>query len=239
MKAIIDGSFLAYQLYHADNSISCYRFEGVISRVISQICRVSGVKFVQRQDVFVVFDSASGDNWRSDILPCYKHGRGNEKGHSGATTLIEESIDHLRAARWSVRLPPPRHEGDDVIAGLVRKFPDSIIASGDHDLLQLTAICRGVLMLAGKYRGQLVDSEMTRAIYGIGAATLLPLYKAIVGDRSDSIPGVPGYGPKRASEILARPNLNLASLKDIFGGEEMAIIERNIAIIDLLSKKCA
>lgn len=88
----------------------------------------------------------------------------------------------------------PRLEADDVIASYARflatKDEDVVVVSNDGDFAQL---------LHGELTGRI-------SVWDPGKKAFMPkpehdpvVFKALVGDKSDNIPGVPGYGPKKAA----------------------------------------
>lgn len=101
----------------------------------------------------------------------------------------------------------PGFEADDLIATFVDRFAGAdmriVIVTGDMDTLQLVA-GDGVLVKTPK-KGvgdfSLFDEEAVETKYGISPGQVVD-YKALVGDPSDNVKGVPGIGPKTASEIL-------------------------------------
>ncbi len=92
-------------------------------------------------------------------------------------------------------------EVDDWIAGYARQWPDElVIASQDSDLFQLITPQTSVLRYRGK-RSVLCDPPYIRQRYGIEPSQYAD-FKALVGDPSDHIPGVPKIGPKTAASLL-------------------------------------
>lgn len=101
-------------------------------------------------------------------------------------------------------------EGDDFIATLAKKFeknPDLkiVILTGDLDTLQL--VDRDHIVVR-TFRKGISDTftynqAAVRERYGLQPDQLAD-YKALVGDPSDNIPGVPGVGPKTASQALMK-----------------------------------
>ncbi len=93
-------------------------------------------------------------------------------------------------------------EADDIIGTLAERFKkeDVIIVSPDKDVLQLVG---GKIKVYDPYRDILYDEEKVFERYGIPVNRLLD-YFALVGDRTDNIPGVPGIGKKRAKSIITR-----------------------------------
>jgi DNA polymerase-1 len=88
-----------------------------------------------------------------------------------------------------------------------------VIVTGDKDLLQLVG--PGVkVFLAGRRLsdGTVYDEEAVRARYGGLSPAQLRDYKALVGDKSDNIPGVNGVGEKTATELLRK----YGSLEEVY-----------------------
>ncbi len=98
-------------------------------------------------------------------------------------------------------------EADDVIGTLSRQAAEqdleAYIVTGDSDMLQL--VDEHVLVVLpgtqrfGDYR--IFDREAVKERYGFGPERVID-YKALVGDKSDNIPGVPGIGDKTAKQLI-------------------------------------
>ena len=123
----------------------------------------------------------------------------------------------------------PGFEADDVIGTLAARFgsaPDltTVILSGDLDTLQLVAGGRVVARIfrTGLANTDLYDETAVVARYGL-PPSVLPDYKALVGDSSDNIPGVPGIGPKTAQTLLCE----FHTLEDLY--ENIGLVPRKIA----------
>ena len=98
------------------------------------------------------------------------------------------------------------YEADDLIGTLaemgVREGYEVIIITGDSDQLQLVG--KGVMVrMTRKGVTDMADYDAAAVVerYGIGPKCVAD-YKALVGDSSDNIPGVPGIGAKTASKLL-------------------------------------
>lgn len=102
----------------------------------------------------------------------------------------------------------PGYEADDIIASLAlqgeAKGWETYILSGDLDCAQ---IVRGKIKLLVPRVGlsdlQEIDEEAVKKRWGVPPEKI-PDLKALAGDASDNIPGVPGIGPKRASQLLSQ-----------------------------------
>ncbi len=101
-------------------------------------------------------------------------------------------------------------EADDVI-GTVGKICSSrdwecVIVTGDRDSLQLidrNVHVKLVISKGGQTNATLYTEELFREEYGFEPKKLIDL-KALMGDSSDNIPGVPGVGPKTAGDLLKK-----------------------------------
>jgi len=99
-------------------------------------------------------------------------------------------------------------EADDILGTLSKQADeqgiDAVIVTGDNDMLQ--AVLPRVKALAPRRAFTdtvLYDEEVVEQKYGIKPEQL-PDLKALVGDVSDNIPGLPGVGPKTATKLLQR-----------------------------------
>lgn len=97
-------------------------------------------------------------------------------------------------------------EADDVVGTISRLAEengyDTTIVTGDLDSLQLVDHCVSVLTLKqGVTDTVTYDPEAVKERYGFGPE-FVPDFKALKGDTSDNIPGVPGIGDKGAAELI-------------------------------------
>jgi DNA polymerase I len=106
------------------------------------------------------------------------------------------------------------YEADDIIATLAEKFRGAnvggdplqvVILTGDRDTLQLVEGEKVVvkMFIKGVSDTMVYDEVAVEAKYGLKPNQMID-YKALVGDASDNIKGVPGIGPKTATEMLQR-----------------------------------
>ena len=101
-------------------------------------------------------------------------------------------------------------EADDVIGTVGRicgrQGWDCVIVTGDRDSLQLIdehVNVKLVISRMGNTTATLYDTDKFREEYGFEPAKMVDL-KSLMGDSSDNIPGVPGVGPKTATELLLK-----------------------------------
>ena len=109
-------------------------------------------------------------------------------------------------------------EADDVIGTVSRICSqagwDCVIVTGDRDDLQLIdkhVAIKYVSTKGGKTNTVLYDTAQFELEYGFPPARLID-FKALMGDSSDNIPGVPGVGQKTATDLL----LQFGSLEEIY-----------------------
>lgn len=133
-----------------------------------------------------VWDAAGAKATRQRILPEYKSKRlPPPENIWPIISLIRQALEHTSALQIQV----PRFEADDVIATLCRRFPQEpkFIVSNDADLRQL-------LMIPNT---KIEAKEPTFAV----APKHIRLFKTVVGDPSDNIGGVPGFGKKTWTDV--------------------------------------
>ena len=96
-------------------------------------------------------------------------------------------------------------EADDVIASLATAIAPTaagvLVCSSDKDLLSLLTI-PGVSIYHPWDGGKVLGTRSVKDKFQVEAGQILD-YLALVGDKSDSVPGVDGIGPKKAVELLA------------------------------------
>jgi DNA polymerase I len=186
------------------------------------------VKIIRRigpTHVLVVFDPEETPS-RTESYPEYKS---NRKDYS----LVPErenpftQLAGIKKALETVRIKyceQPGFEADDLIASYASP-PDyqAVIVSSDTDFFQLVNETTGVYHYHGKNSTWYNAAELTKK-YGFPPSRYLE-YKALVGDKSDTIQGVRGIGPKTALKVMK----NERALTP----EEQAIFERNLELIRL------
>ncbi len=158
-------------------------------------------------EVIVAWDGSS--QRRKKVFPEYKANRvtnGSSHGSNGSSNGVAAAFDQIH---WLRDMLPylgvkqvwnPEEEADDVIATLVRKLSGKrlVMVSTDRDLLQLVNE-RVQLFVPGK--DKLFDSATVEAEFGVQPDHMVDL-RAIDGDTTDNIPGVPGFGLKTAAKLL-------------------------------------
>lgn len=241
---LVDGFGLIFRAYHAlpptlstasgEQTNAVYGFASMLLDVIAS-----------RKPDYAVIALEGGKTFRHDILDAYKGTRAETP-----PDLIEQ-IDRVKELIAALGIPVRQKEtfeADDVIGSLSRSLADEgydvIIVTGDSDLLQLVedhiiAVLPGTKRF-GEFRQ--FDTEAVLDRYGFAPA-LVPDYKALVGDTSDNIPGVPGIGDKTAKTLIGTYGAlediiaHLAEVKppraqkSLAENEETARISKHVATI--------
>ncbi len=110
-----------------------------------------------------------------------------------------------RLGSWMSALGVPIHgvegfEADDVIATLAARVTDApvLVVTGDTDLFQVVTDTVSVWYVGRRQKDAvMMDLAAVRARYGVEPEQV-PTVKALVGDPSDNLPGLPGIGAKTA-----------------------------------------
>lgn len=203
---LLDGHALAYRTYYAlsrgtttsfttkagEPTAGVYGFTSVLLRIYEQ----------ENPDFLAVaFDT--GKTFRDDLFPAYKGTR--EKMPDDLITQMTR-LRQLVDAFSIPRLEVEGYEADDVLGSVARRAAASgmgvKIITGDRDLLQLVDE-RIIVNLPGKTLSDSKDYRASDVIEYLGVRPDQVVdYKALVGDKSDNIPGVMGVGEKTAITLL-------------------------------------
>ena len=112
----------------------------------------------------------------------------------------EDAVRALGMVVWSM----DRYEADDALATAAARFSGAVdqvrILTPDKDLQQILQGDRVVLV--DRVRNRVIDEETLRATRSIRPRSV-PDWLALVGDSADGFPGIPGFGEKTASSLLA------------------------------------
>ena len=141
----------------------------------------------------------------------YADYKGKRKGMPPELAMQLQPLKDLLTAMGIRLLSAEGWEADDILGTLAeacRRDPEDtcIIATGDRDTLQLVGDGVAVRMLTtkqGKAEAVIYDEEKIKEDYGVKPVQLIEV-KAIQGDTSDNIPGVPGIGEKGALDLVSR-----------------------------------
>jgi len=143
------------------------------------------------------------ESFRNELYAGYKTSEGLAPDLLGQFELAERAAHALGLVVWSM----VEFEADDALAAGAARWADAdgveqvVICTPDKDLRQCVRGAK-VVCLDRRQRA-LADEPAVRARYGIGPESI-PDWLALVGDTSDGYPGLPRWGEKSASAVLAR-----------------------------------
>ena len=204
---LIDGHALAYRMYFAltaggtsqrwqtskgEPTAGTYGFARELIRILEQ---------EKPEYMAVAFDT--GKTFRDELFPEYKATRAKMPED------LRPQIERIRTMVDIFNLPRLEMEGfeaDDVLGSIAKVAAEQglgvKIITGDRDLLQLVG-ARTAVYVAGDDKTYITEQDVLASKFGVRPGQVVD-YKAIVGDKSDNIPGVPGVGEKTALGLLKK-----------------------------------
>lgn len=203
---LIDGHALAYRTYFAMTSTggdTMRTSKGEPTAAIFGFMSVLFRLFDKEKPEYLAVAFDTGRTFRNDIYPEYKATRAKMPDD------LKQQIERIREiidAFDIPRLEKENAEADDVIGTIanqaVQKGLGVKIITGDRDLLQLVND-RIIVNLPGRSMADAKDYAVEDVIQKMGVRPdkIIEL-KALMGDPSDNIPGVPGVGEKTALKLL-------------------------------------
>ncbi|MBM7062552.1 DNA polymerase I [Pseudomonas sp. UL073] len=195
---LVDGSSYLYRAFHALPPLTTSKGlpTGAVKGVLNMLRSLR--KQYPDSPFAVVFD-AKGGTFRDELFAEYKANRPSMPDE------LRVQVEPLHACVKALGLPLLCVEGveaDDVIGTLARQTAaqgrDVVISTGDKDMAQL--VCPHVT-LVNTMTGSVYDIEGVRGKFGVGPELIID-YLALMGDKVDNIPGVPGVGEKTALGLL-------------------------------------
>jgi DNA polymerase-1 len=196
---LVDGSSYLFRAYHALPPLNNSKGmpTGAIKGVINMMRSLA--KDYANANIIVVFD-AKGPTFRNEMYAEYKAHR------PPMPDDMRPQIEPIHKIIKAMGLPLLMIEGveaDDVIGTLAAQATtqgiDTLISTGDKDMAQLVSPHVGLVnTMTNTYLNEAGVVEK----FGVRPDQIID-YLAIVGDKADNIPGVPGAGPKTAVKWLA------------------------------------
>ncbi|MDO4620920.1 MAG: DNA polymerase I [Lachnospiraceae bacterium] len=202
---LIDGYSILFRAFYGMNpgmtapdglhTNAVYGFLSIMSRIMEE----------EKPDYLAVAFDLPEPTFRHKMYEAYKGNR------SAAPEEFHEQVPVIRQVLTDMTIPTltcAGYEADDILGTLASRAGeqgiDTVILSGDRDLLQI-ASDKTVVVIPKTKAGQTVYERYTPAdvkeAFGVTPAGFIEL-KAMMGDTSDNIPGLPGVGPKTAQKIM-------------------------------------
>ena len=198
---LIDGTYELFRHFYAlpsakdadGREVAAVR--GVVHSILAMIQR--GTTHVGVATDHVI------ESFRNRLWRGYKTGEGVDPALLAQFEPFEVMLYAAGITVW----PMVEYEADDALASAAekaaadRRVQRVIICTPDKDLAQSVRGDRIVQL--NRRTGELRTEPDVVKKFGVGPASI-PDWLALVGDSSDGYPGLPGWGPKSASEVLAR-----------------------------------
>jgi DNA polymerase I len=242
--AIIDGKSVFYRGYYAMSHLSTRDGKPTGGVYGFAVMALEVIKRLKPDYVAVAWDKPKTNiRKRLEMYPEYKAGR------KPAPPDFQEQIpvlhELLQAFGWPL-YELDDYEADDIMGALAVQATargiETMLITSDLDVLQLVDKHVQVYALKkGLSNIELFHPDSFTAKYGLDATQFLDL-KALKGDSSDNIPGVPGIGEKTAIELLKQYKTldgvydNLVLIKEstrakLEAGKELAYLSKKLAAI--------
>jgi 5'-3' exonuclease len=147
------------------------------------------------------------ESFRNDMFAGYKTSAGIDDELLRQFPFAEDALEAIGVVVWR----NIEFEADDALAAAAIRWVDDVeqvvICSPDKDMSQVVVADR--IVTYNRREQKLVDEEGVVEKFGVHPESI-PDYLALVGDAADGVPGLPGWGAKSSSTLLARyPRLEL------------------------------
>jgi 5'-3' exonuclease len=198
---LVDGTYELFRAYYGAPSSRDPRGREVgatrgLARSLLSLLRNEGATHVG-----VAFDHVI-ESFRNELFAGYKSGEGVEPELLAQFELAERTTRALGLVVW----PMVEFEADDALATAARRSTGDravsrvLICSPDKDLAQCVVGRR--IVCVDRRRKKLLDEPAVSEKFGVPPESI-PDWLALVGDSADGIPGVPRWGARSASLVLA------------------------------------
>ncbi len=195
---LVDGSSYLFRAYHSPPHLTNSRGEatGAIYGVVNML--KSLLRQYNPTEMAVVFD-AKGPTFRNEMYAEYKAHR------PPMPDDLRSQIEPLHQIIQAMGLPllcVSGVEADDVIGTLAASASAEgrhvLISTGDKDMAQLV---NAHVTLINTMTDTILDPEGVKEKFGVGPELIID-FLALMGDKADNIPGLPGVGEKTAQALL-------------------------------------
>lgn len=203
---ILDGNSIVNRAFYGVHNLTApdgtptngiYGFLAILERLLAE----------QKPDALCVSFDLKAPTFRHKAYEAYKAQRkGMPEELAVQMPILKKTLDLMGIKRYELE----GYEADDILGTAsvkcAEKGWDCVIVTGDKDSLQLvtesTTVCN-VKTRMGHTETVLYTPEVFTTEYGFEPELIVDL-KALMGDSSDNIPGVPGVGEKTAMDLVRR-----------------------------------
>lgn len=208
MKRIIlvDGNSLMYRAYYGfgDPTKIKPNSKGIFTNAVNAFIRMihNLINKEEYDNILIAFDKGK-HTFRHEIQPDYKAGRAHMPDEMRMQiAYLKDFLNRSNIAQLEI----DDYEADDIIGTMSKMAEDKgyrvDVYSSDRDLLQLISDKTTVHMtLKGMSELEDFTPAHFEEVYSIKPSQFIDL-KALMGDKSDNISGVPGIGPKKGIKLL-------------------------------------
>lgn len=203
---LVDGNSLMYRAYYGLGDPTKMRpnSKGIYTNAINAFARMMNnlLSEAPYDNVLVAFD-AGKHTFRHNIQPDYKAGRAHMPDEMRMQiAYLKDFLTRSNIAQFEIA----EYEADDIVGTVAKMAEDNgyhvDIYSSDRDLLQLISDNTTVHMtIKGMSEVEDYTPLHFKEVYNIESSQFIDL-KALMGDKSDNISGVPGIGPKKGEKLL-------------------------------------
>lgn len=236
---LLDSNSLMHRAYHALPNLKSSKglYTGAIYGFLSILLRL--IKEQKPTHIAAAFD-LHGPTFRHEMFKDYKATR---KPMDEELRQQVEPLKELITAMGIKIVSLQGYEGDDILGTLSKRFDDEcIIVTGDRDSFQLVSPTTKVFWTKKGVSDIEVYDEERLLQDGFTVSQFID-YKALRGDTSDNVPGIPGVGEKTAKQLLEKyGSLDeiLAHADEIPGklgqnvqnGKDIAILSKELVTIN-------
>ena len=238
-NSILNRAFYAVAPLTSPSGVPTNAVFGLLNSVLSQWEALA-------PDTAVAAFDVKAPTFRHQMYDAYKAGR--RPAPPDLLAQFPVAKDCLRALGFYVA-ECPGFEADDILGTFAREAGErgdylTYLLTGDRDSLQLIDD-RTTVLLAGNRETAVMDIPAFTERYGVSPDRFVDV-KALMGDSSDNIPGVPGIGEKTALKLIssygtldalyaALPSagdIPAGQKEKLTAGRESAYLSRTLAAID-------
>lgn len=197
---LLDSNSLMHRAYHALPNLKSSKglYTGAIYGFLSILLRL--IKEQKPTHIAAAFD-LHGPTFRHEMFKDYKATR---KPMDEELRQQVEPLKELITAMGIKIVSLQGYEGDDILGTLSKRFDDEcIIVTGDRDSFQLVSPTTKVFWTKKGVSDIEVYDEARLLQDGFTVPQYID-YKALRGDTSDNVPGIPGVGEKTAKQLLEK-----------------------------------
>ncbi len=221
---VIDAYNLIYRMFYAIPEITTR--DGKPVNAIFWVAKFLHALAVENPHAAMVVANDVGQNFREKLYTEYKAQR--DRMPDNLKSQIQGVFSLFEAAGIQI-LFEDGFEADDIIGSLAHQHENNeyqvVIVSSDKDLCQF--VKDGHIHIFDAMKRKFMKESDVLEKFGVPTHQVRD-YLAIVGDASDNIPGIRGFGPKKAVDLLGK----YGSLEGIYGsiGELPAKMQEILAL---------